>query len=164
MNLLMGLKKVSSNLDELERRLKELQRVDASVGVTNDGKHPSFEGSFHELMWLQHGGVSSKNIPPRPLGTISLLTFKGEEIMRKSLNKYFNNLNKKGGMLSAEDALKPWLKGMYKHSLNMFGNTTFLKPNKQFTVDKKGFQGPLVESSALRDSWGITINGVVVTL
>lgn len=162
MNIAMGIKKMSSNLDELELRLKELQKVEATVGITNDGKHPNFDGSYHDLMWIQHSGVSSKRIPPRPLGTISLLTFKGEDIMRRSLNKYFSNLNKKGGVLSAEDALKPWLKGMYEHSLNIFGNTTFLEPNAQYTIDRKGFDAPLVESGSLKAAWGIKINGKVV--
>lgn len=164
MNIAMGIKKMSSNLDELERRLKELQKVEATVGITNDGKHPNFDGSFHELMWMQHSGVSSKRIPPRPLGSISLLTFKGEDIMRKSLNKYFSNLDKKGGVISAEDTLKPWLKGMYEHSLNLFGNKTFLRPNAQFTIDSKGFNAPLVESGSLKAAWGVKINNVKVEL
>lgn len=164
MNIAMGIKKMSSNLDELERRLKELQRVEATVGITNDGKHPNFDGSYHDLMWMQHSGVASKNIPPRPLGSIALLSFKGEDIMRKSLNKYFRNLNKRGGVISAEDALKPWLKGMYEHSLNIFGNKTFLEPNAQFTIDKKGFNSPLIESGSLKAAWAIKINGKKVEL
>ena len=161
MNLLMGLSKMSDNLEELERRMRELERTEASVGITNDGKHPNFDGSYHELMWLQHAGSSRQNLPPRPLATIAMAGYDGKKALKQGLDRYFSNIEKKG-KVSAEDALMPFLKGLHKYSINIFGNKTFLEPNAQFTIDKKGFDSPLIESGSTKDAWNIKINGTVI--
>lgn len=164
MNLLMGLSKMTDNLEELERRMRELERTEAHVGNTKgDQPHPNFEGSYNDLFWLQHSGSTKARIPPRPIASIASMSYKGEDLLRKGLDKYFNNLDKKS-TFSAEDALKPWLKGFYDHSVAMFGDTTVLKSNAQFTIDQKGFNAPLVEEGHLKSAWGVMINGARVEL
>ncbi|AUR93485.1 coil containing protein [Vibrio phage 1.187.O._10N.286.49.F1] len=164
MNLLMGLSKMSDNLKELERRMRELEGLDAAVGNTKGNQHhPTFEGSYNDLFWLQHSGSTKARIPPRPIATIAKMSYKGEDLLRKGLNKYFSNLDKKS-TFTAEDALKPWLKGFYDHSVAMFGDTTVLKSNAQFTIDQKGFNAPLIETGSLKSAWGVMIDGVRVEL
>ena len=165
MNLLMGLSKMSDNLEELERRMRELERINVSIGNTKGNQpHPNFDGSYNDLFWLQHSGSTKARIPPRPIAVISKMSYKGEDLLRKGLNKYFINLDKKSKM-SAEQALTPWLKGFYEHSLSIFGNTTFLKSNAQFTIDQKGGRNtPLIDEGHLKAAWGVLIDGVRVEL
>lgn len=160
----MGLSKMSDNLEELERRMRELEGTEAHIGNTKGNQqHPNFEGSYNDLFWLQHSGSTKARIPPRPISSIASMSYKGEDLLSKGLNKYFSALDKKS-TFTAEDALKPWLKGFYDHSVAMFGDTTVLKSNAQFTIDKKGFNQPLIETGALRSAWGVTINNKVVEL
>ncbi|CAM0045390.1 tail completion or Neck1 protein [Vibrio phage K406] len=163
MNLLMGLSKISDNLEELERRMRELEDLDMSIGNTKGNQqHPNFNGSYNDLFWIQHSGSTKARIPPRPIASIAM-SYKGEDLLRKGLNTYFSNLEKKS-TFTAEGALKPWLKGFYEYSLSIFGSTTVLKSNAQFTIDKKGFNAPLIETGALKGAWGVLINGVRVEL
>ena len=164
MNLLMGLSKMSDNLAELERRMRALEDLDASIGNTKgDQPHPNFSEGYNALFWLQHSGSTKARIPPRPIATIASMSYKGEDLLRKGLDTYFSNLTKKS-TFSAEDALKPWLKGFYDHSVAMFGDTKVLKSNAQFTIDQKGFNAPLVEEGNLKSAWGVMINGARVEL
>ena len=163
MNLLMGLSKMTYNLEELERRMRKLEDLDMSIGNTKGNQpHPNFSEGYNSLFWLQHSGSTKARIPPRPIASIAM-SYKGEDLLRKGLGKYFSNLEKKSNF-TAEDALKPWLKGFYEYSLSVFGNTTVLKSNAQFTIDQKGFNAPLIETSALKDAWGVLIDGVRVEL
>ena len=162
MNLLMGLSKMSDNLEELERRMRALEGLDTSIGNTKGNQpHPNFNGSYNDLFWLQHSGSTKARIPPRPIASIASMSYKGEDLLRKGLNKYFSNLDKKS-TFTAEDALKPWLKGFYDHSVAMFGDTTVLKSNAQFTIDQKGFNAPLIGEGHLRAAWGVMIDGMRV--
>ncbi|AUR91495.1 coil containing protein [Vibrio phage 1.161.O._10N.261.48.C5] len=164
MNLLMGLSKISDNLDELERRMRDLENLNATVGNTKGNQpHPNFDGSYNDLFWLQHSGSTKARIPPRPIASIASMSYKGDDLLKKGLQQYFSNIDKKGKM-SAEQALKPWLKGFYDYSLSIFGNTTMLKSNAQFTIDKKGFNQPLIETGALKEAWGVMIEGTRVEL
>lgn len=160
----MGLSKMTDNLEELERRMRALESLDATVGNTKgDQPHPNFDGSYNSLFWIQHSGSTKARIPPRPIASIAM-SYKGEDLLRKGLGKYFSNLEKKSNF-TAEDALKPWLKGFYEYSVSMFGDTTVLKSNAQFTIDKKGGRNtPLIETGALKDAWGVLINGERVEL
>ena len=160
MNLLMGLSKMSDNLVELERRMVALQKLDAGVGNTKGNMtHPNFEEGYNSLFWLQHSGSTKAKIPPRPISTISAMTFKGEDLIRKGLTSYFKDLDKKS-TVSAEDALMPFLKGLYEYSYDIFGDNTFLKPNAEYTIKlKNGRDTPLIDSGDLRAAWGILIDG-----
>lgn len=157
MNVAIGVFKLEDHFDELERRIRELAELDAFVGVTDDGMHPDFDGTYHELMWMLHAGVSEMNIPPRPLASVAMMTFKGENILKRDLDRYFKNLDKRSSV-SAQDTVKPFLMAFYDHSKSIFGDTTFLEPNAQYTIDIKGFDAPLVDSGSTKATWGIKIN------
>jgi hypothetical protein len=160
----VSINKLNDHIKELERRMTELQKVDAQVGNTKGGqKHPNFDGSYNDLFWLHHAGSTKARIPPRPLASVVKMSYKGEYLLRKGLTEYFSGIDKKG-KISAEQALTPWLKGLYEYSLSMFGNTKFLKSNAQFTIDQKGFNAPLVETGELKAAWGVMINGKKVQL
>lgn len=163
----MSLKKMSSNLHELERRMKELQNTTAHVGVdSTDGIHEGSGMLYTELHWLHHSGYTTngRRVPARPVSTVVRYTFKGEDILRKGLDKYFSNLNKKGGVISAEAALKPWLTSMLDYAkYEVFGSTTKLESNSPYTIKMKGFDSPMVDTGELRDQWKVRINGTVVS-
>jgi len=160
MSLAMGLVKVSDHVAELEKRLKALEKLDAGVGNTKGNMtHETYEEGFNNLFWLQHSGSTKAKIPPRPIATISAMTFKGEDLIRKGLTSYFKDLDKKG-KVNPEDALMPFLKGLYEYSYDIFGDNTFLKPNAEYTIKlKNGRDTPLIDSGSLRDAWGILIDG-----
>ena len=163
MNLLMGLSKMSDNLEELERRMRELERTEASVGVTaEDGIHEPSGMTYVDLHWLHHAGSSKNNLPPRPVSTIVRMSYKGEDILMKSLNKYFSNLDKKQPM-SVEDVFTPFLNGMLDYTQNyVFGSVSKLAPNSPYTIEMKGKNSPMIDTGQLMDQWKVRINGRVI--
>lgn len=163
MNLLMGLSRISDNLDELERRMVALQKIEASVGVTaEDGIHEPSGMTYVDLHWLHHAGSSKNNLPARPVATIVRMSYKGEDILMKSLNKYFSHLDKKQPM-SVEDVFTPFLNGMLDYAKDeVFGNTSKLAKNSPYTISLKGKDSPMQDTNQLMNAWKVRINGKVV--
>jgi len=163
MNIAMGIKKLSSNLDELERRLKNLKSTRGSVGVTvEDGVHEPSGMLYTDLHWIHAAGSSANNLPPRNVALVAKLSFNGEDILRSGMDKYFSNLNKKGTM-KPEDVFKPYLEGLLDYTKNyVFGSTTKLAPNSPYTISLKGKNSPMIETGQLMDAWKVRINGKVV--
>ena len=163
MNLLMGLSKMSDNLEELERRMRKLERTEASVGVTaEDGIHEPSGMTYVDLHWLHHAGSSKNNLPPRPVSTIVRMSYKGEDILMKSLNKYFSNLAKKQPM-SVEDVFTPFLNGMLDYAKDeVFGSTSKLAKNSPYTIEMKGKDSPMQDTNQLTNTWKVRINNKVV--
>jgi len=163
MHLLMGLSKMSDNLEELERRMRELERTEGSVGVTvEDGIHEPSGMTYVDLHWLHHAGSSKNNLPARPVATIVRMSYKDEDILMKSLNKYFSNLDKKQPM-SVEDVFTPFLSGMLDYAKDeVFGNTSKLAKNSPYTISIKGKDSPMQDTNQLMDEWKVRINGRVI--
>ncbi|AUR94296.1 coil containing protein [Vibrio phage 1.193.O._10N.286.52.C6] len=164
MNLLIGLSKMSDNIDELVSRVEKLQKVQASVGVTReDGIHEPSGMTYVDLHWLHHAGSSKNNLPARPISSIALMSFNGEPLIKKSLDKYFSNLNKRNGGGSAGDVFKPYLKGLLDYTQNyVFGSVSKLAPNSPYTVKMKGKNSPLQDTNQLASQWKVRINGKVI--
>lgn len=164
MNIAMGIKKMSSNLDELINRMERLQKTTGSVGVTvEDGIHEPSGMLYTDLHWIHAAGSSANNLPPRNVALVAKISFNGEDILRKGMDKYFSNLNKKGAM-KPEDVFKPYLEGLLDYTKNyVFGSTTKLAPNSPYTISLKGKNSPMVDTGQLMDAWKVRINGKVVS-
>ncbi|AUR89075.1 coil containing protein [Vibrio phage 1.121.O._10N.286.46.C4] len=156
--LAIGLGLKSSNLDNLIKRMEDLEKQEAFVGVKpSQGVHSSGL-NFTDLLWIHHMGVPSRNIPSRPISSIAKMTFKGHTVLRKSLDKYFSQLDKKRAPVAADKVLQPFAEELWEYSWDIFGDTSYLENNAQSTIDRKGFDAPMFETGELRGQWSYYLN------
>lgn len=161
----MKLQLIDDHLDNLERRLEQLAKEEAFVGVREDqGVHEPSGLSLPDLMNIHHGGVPSKNIPARPLAEISAITFPKVKMtaFKKGLQEYLGDIHKANPPKKVDKITYTFAEDMWEHSYQMFGNLRYLESNAESTILKKGFNEPLIETSELQNSWSAWVNGVKV--
>lgn len=151
---------LEDNFDKLEKRLRELEESQSFVGYDrSQGEHGDSELDYVDLIKIHSIGVSSMNIPARPIFDRAYRDYKLQNSqLEKSLKKYFLRIKNKKAPISVEEIHEEWVDEFSQDVLQMFGSTSHLEDNKQSTIDEKGFNAPLVNTGELRDNLGYSIN------
>lgn len=157
---------LEDNFNELERRIRELERHTTYVGwFAEQGQHPS-GFSYVDLATLHHNGVPSQHIPPRPLADIAFNSFNfSASPFKDDLSKYLSNISSRSPV-SAEDVFKPTAIKFGEHMQSIMGDPSKLKSNSKFTQRIKASMGldpnsPLVMEGDLRDNMSYKIGNAV---
>lgn len=157
---------VESHLDELEKRLMELEKSTSFVGYDqSQGTHKESKMTYPNMIALHSAGVPSKNIPARPVFDIAARSFDFKKSgINKAMKKYFKNIKSKP-LLSSEDVNKVFVKGFAKEVTNTFGDPNKLESNSDSTINrKKGRNTPLVDTKELMNNLGYSINNKSISL
>lgn len=161
------IKLLEDNLRELEKRIDQLEREEAFVGVSEaQGQHYSGM-TYPELGILHANGSTELNIPSRDIAEWSLLTYKGHRKLKADMKQFLQNLDKKP-TITAKRVAGNWAKDFHDHSLTIFGNTSYLESNSQYTQTLKSADGvnppnnPLVWTGDYKDAWSAWINDIKV--
>ena len=151
---------IDDHLDELERRIKELQKSESFVGYDiSQGIHKESNMPYTNLMALMSAGYSPKNLPARPIMLYAANAYPLEDSsMKKDLTKYFTQIDKSKAPISVTQINENWVNGYAQVALMMFGSTTIFESNASRTIAQKGFNAPLVDKGDLRDNLGYRIN------
>lgn len=152
---------LSDNLDQLEKRIKELEKAEAFVGYDDSqGTHEESGLNYPDLMKILSIGFSPRNLPARPIFTIAkdAYNIKSSPI-EKDLNKYFSNIKNNKAPISTDKIGENWASDFGEDVLRMFGSTSHLDDNAQSVQDRKGFNAPLVKEGDLRDNLGYSTDG-----
>lgn len=153
---------IEDHFDKLEKRLRDLENSSAFVGYDRNqsGIHEDSGLPYADLMAILSAGVSSNNMPARPIfkyvkGAYDIRT----SPLKKDLTKYFSKIKNNTAPISTDKINKHWIEDIGEDVFRMFGSTSHLADNKQSTQDQKGFNAPLVNESDLRDNLGYSIDG-----
>ena len=154
-------------IEELDRRIEELEKEEAFVGVTEaQGQHYSGM-TYPELGWLHANGSEEIGIPERNVAEWGLLTYKGHRKLKKDLKAFLQNLDKRPS-ISAKQVNSNWARDFQQHSLTIFGNTNYLESNSTFTQMLKEADGvnpannPLVWTGDYKEAWSAWVNNTKV--
>lgn len=140
--MIIGLKIKKNHLPELKKRIRMLERTSVEVGVFDKSKYRDTSYNYVTLFSYLSGGNPSKNLPPRPALQLAF-TFNplSSSPLKKDLAKYLSTINRK----KSKPALMRVLEGVGKFYRNktvrLFGNTSALASNSDFTQKWKESQG-----------------------
>lgn len=155
---------LEDNFDKLEKRLRELEESQSFVGYDrSQGEYKTDrednELDYVDLIKIHSVGVSSMNIPARPIFDMAYRDYKLQNSqLEKSLKKYFLRIKNNKAPISVEEIHEEWVDEFSQDVLQMFGSTGHLEENAESTQDQKGFNAPLVKTGELRDNLGYSIN------
>lgn len=157
---------LEDHFDELERRIKDLERNTAYVGwFASQGQH--YSGfTYVDLAILHHNGVRSQNIPARPLSTIAFASYSlSGSPLKQDLTTYLDNISGKP-KVSAEEVMTHTAMAFGQHMQGLMGDPSYLKSNSPFTQAIKASMGldpnsPLVMEGELRDNLSYKLNNSV---
>lgn len=157
---------LDDHFDELERRIRELERHTTYVGwFAEQGQHPS-GFSYVGLATLHHNGVPSQHIPPRPLADIAFNSFNfSASPFKDDLSKYLSNISRRSNTF-AEGVFKPTAMLFGEHMQSIMGDPSKLKSNSKFTQRIKASMvldpnSPLVMEGDLRDNLSYKIGNAI---
>ena len=155
----INLELLDSNLDELEKRIKELAKSSSFVGYDDTQKPHKPSGlSLPNLVGILSAGYDG--MKARPVFDYAYMTFKFKDSsMRKDLEKYLSNIKAKSAPITVDKINEHWAKDMSDEVISIFGSTPPLAENKESTQKRKGGRNtPLVDSEYLRDHLGYIIS------
>ena len=150
---------IEDNLDQLEKRIKELEKAEAFVGFSKEqGVHKGSGLDYVDLMKILSIGTS--RIPARPIFHMAQHAYNIKSSpIEKDLNKYFSNIKNNKAPISTDKIGENWASDFGEDVLRMFGSTSHLDENAQSVQDRKGFNAPLVKEGDLRDNLGYSTDG-----
>ncbi len=159
--LAIGIELLEDYTKELERRLKELEKQEVFIGVkAEQGTHQPSGLNYTDLLWIHD--IGSSKLPARPVAEWTLLSFNKDKTLRDGLKKFLSDIDKPSSPISAKEAVTPFTNAMWRAGYNVFGNLNYLESNAEYTIDRKGFNSPLIETGELRDQWSVYINDTKV--
>lgn len=149
-----------NNLKTFIRRSKGRGSATKKIGVLSskvDEPHPNNRGAtIGEVALLMRTGFTTKDgvfIPPRDF--ISVASQLAENDIRRARRKFAKRL-KANNPPSVQELAQELAEIQYERLLEVFVNSSLFFPgNKPSTVDRKGFDHPLIETHTLLDSLGI---------
>lgn len=163
----LTLKELDSYIDELKRRVVQLEKADVFVGYDRvQGTH--YSGfTYVDLIGYLSTGDSSKNLPSRPLLDITMGLHEINTIpFKTSLRNFLSNLKSKP-KTKIENIGKTFAEGFMRDANYVFGNESLLTPNSTFTKIIKEASGvnpdaPLVWSGDLQENLSYFYNGKLI--
>lgn len=148
-----------SGLIRLKRRLNQGNSYSTRVGWLKPQYHKSQRSQNIYIAqiakWCEEGNISEANgkyifIPPRPFIRIGFINkLKTNDVLRRYVSNYLVSISE--GSMSWGDfykALGAELVTIMREVINEW-NTP---PNSAYTISRKGFNNPLVETGLMRDS------------
>lgn len=167
--LTFGLKRTKNFLPNLRKRLEELNKSSFEIGYfPSQGVHEPSGLTYSGLFAIQSFGSRSADIPARPILDLTFSTFHpltGNIDVKRMLKKYLSGIDKKNPKISLEVIIDN-ISGDYVEKVRRgFGDTSKLKSNSTFTIERKGLDSPLIETGELKMnmSYVTSFNSVVVT-
>lgn len=176
--LAMKMTKKKDFFCNLKNRIKALSGNKIEVGYFKAlGYHENNRGTEQEdilytnLAAILFGGSSENNIPARPVFQIGMAIkpLESNKNVKNLLNRYFKDINRKTPRIKAQTVLEG-IGGEYVDVFrSIFGNTTLLERNAEYTVNLKTQMGapyatsPLMEWGDLRAKMSYRINNKLVT-
>ena len=155
---------LEDHFDKLEKRLKDLHKSESFVGYSDSqGIHEESGLKYTDLMKILSIGNSKNNLVARPIFSMAERNYDlSKSPLKKDLKKYFSEISKTSSPISTEKIHEHWVEDFSTDVLQLFGSTPPLEGNKQSTIDKKGFDAPLVNEGDLRDNLGYSINNSTI--
>lgn len=159
------------HLDNLEKRIRELQEAEIEVGYFQEqGNH--YSGiSYPDLIALHANGSEEMNMPSRDvMGTsfdIFNADYANEKKLKSNIEKYLSNIKSKSAPISVNKLGESWSDSFMDSANAVFGNPLFLAPNSEFTKRLKDLAGvdpdkPLVWTGDLQDNLTYRFNGQLI--
>lgn len=136
----------TKGLKEIRRRLIAATAQHVQVGFFGGQPHPNApEHTVAEIAAIQEFGLPSQNIPERPFIAATVRSTNVGNTLAKSMKRFLNRTEIVQGVWTAAG-----IKLVRDMQLVI---TEFSSPaNAPFTVAKKGFDNPLIETGHMRDS------------
>jgi len=173
------LKKKNSYIDNLRKRVKELERIGSvKIGYFEEqGLYVSprpvktpYKITYPQLAAIQFGGSLKNNIPARPILdiTIALYPVDRNKNINKVLNRYLSNLSNRIPPITASQVFEYIGEDYVEKARGLFGSS-YLDALQPSTIESKTRMGapyttsPLLEWGTLRAGMSMKVNGVVIT-
>lgn len=163
----LALEELDNYIDELQRRVKELEKADIFVGYDKvQGTH--YSGfTYVDLMKYLSTGDSSENLPARPLLDITMgLHQINTRPFKTSLRNFLSNLDSRPKE-KIENIGRTFAEGFMRDANYVFGNESMLTPNSPFTKKIKEAAGvdpnaPLVFTGDLQKNLSYFYKGKLI--
>ena len=158
---MIQIKLLDDNFTELEKRIRAVEKTDAFVGYDRNesGIHEESKLPYADLIAILSAGVSSKNMPARPIFRYAMKSYDIKaSSLRRDLKKYLSNIGSPTPAISLDKVYTNWAKGFSKEVLDIFGENPPLAKNSEETIARKGGRNtPLVDTEDLKDNLGYSI-------
>ncbi len=162
--------KTGNQLDKMVADLMQIDGENVQVGhFAEQGMHSTIGLPYAALMrkhaagytWKKPNG-QERDVPPRPV--LDILGFKLQGFKNPKIRLLLRLWSKMNFSPAATKLMMNEIgKIIAKMEKKIFGDTALLAPNHPLTINKKGFDAPLIETSELRDkvAYKTSLEGVV---
>lgn len=147
----MSVKADYSVWNKIKKDLRKGKDLELNIGWFPDQKYgPENDNLFvAQVAQWQEEGVPQNNIPPRPFMRVGF----GGALRKGMYDKYFKEsieriLEGKSSFLKEYTKLGP----MFVNDMQEIIEDWSTPPNSPFTVEQKGFNNPLIDSSTMLES------------
>lgn len=162
--------KTNNQLDKMIADLMQVDGQDVQVGhFASQGLHSKIGLPYPQLMRKHHAGYTwvkpggqEREVPPRPV--LDILGFKLGGFKNPKLRLMMKLWGKMNFSPAATKLMMNEIgKTIAKMEKKIFGDTSLLEPNHPLTINKKGFDAPLIETSELKDkvAYKTSLEGIV---
>ena len=164
-----ALKMEKNFLGNLRKRLQELDGSSFSVGYfPQNGYHQEAKMTYANLFAIQSFGSTKANIPARPVLNLNFQMWNPLEkntYLKRQLKRYLSGIYSNTPAIKWSGVLDNVAGNYVQTTRDSFGDTTRIKSNKPYTIARKGFNSPLIETGKLKAklSYVNSFNGYVVT-
>lgn len=134
------------DLQKVKRRLIKVAQLQTQVGYFDGKPHPNQpDMTVAQIGAINEFGAPEDNIPERPFMTTAVRNTRLAKPLADNLKRYLRRTQSLKGVWTAVGIVMA--RGISK-TIAEFSDP----PNAPFTIAKKGFDDPLVETGHLRDS------------
>jgi hypothetical protein len=144
-----------SGVKQLRRQLEKVAASEVDVGFLDGKAHPAEPPgglNLPSIALIQEFGAPEANIPPRPFMSETFRTSKAFKFAAAKLRMIFRGMNT-DVRHSLFYLLGKFVAGEMSRNIKDWSEPA----NAPFTVDKKGFNDPLVETGFMRDNVDIRV-------
>ena len=167
--MILGMKLKKDYFDELERRLRMLEKGSVRVGVFDNEPREDTDGYWSNVTLFSYlsAGNPSKNLPARPALELAFaFNPLHKSPLKKELTKYFSNINRRKGFPSVKTLLKAVGEFYRNKCVDLIGMHPPLAANSDYTQKWKASLGykanaPMLMTGQMMDSIAFKVDGTI---